>query len=227
MCRRDPTCRHWSLGYEVWYYVIFGFATFVPRRRRTAVVLAALAFAGPAIVAMLPLWLFGLFGYRLCASRRLGRPIGWMLWAGSLAAWGAYQLCGRNDLAAMANVPAFLKRPSLLEDYLVGALFIAHIIGFHAIAPAFKALSIRLQRPLRWAAGATFSIYLFHLPMAQFLATQVPWSPTSSRTRLVLFGGTLLILFALAEVTERRKDLWRRAFRTLFAQLHPSSELVT
>lgn len=218
---------YWSLGYEVWYYAIFGLATFAPRRWRTAGVLAALAFAGPAIAAMLPLWLSGLFGYRLCALRPIRRPVGWMLFAGSLAAWGAYQLWGQDHLAAMVNVPAFLKRPGLPDDYVVGTLFIVHIIGFHAISPAFEGISIRLQKPVRWAAGATFSIYLFHLPVAQFLATQVPWPPTSSSTRLVLFGGTLLILFALAELSERRKDLWRRAFKALFARVQASPELAT
>jgi hypothetical protein len=29
---------------------------------------------------------------------------------------------------------------------------------------------------------------------------------------MLLFGGTLLILFAVAEVTERRKTLWRQVF---------------
>lgn len=217
---------YWSLGYEVWYYVIFGVATFAAPRWRIASVLLALAFVGPAIASMLPLWLFGLFGYRFCASHPIGRPTGWALWVGSLLAWGAYEVWGRNHLGAFVAVPAFLNRPSLLEDYVVGALFIVHVVGFQAISPAFEAIAARVHRPVRWAAGATFTIYLLHLPVAQFLTTQVPWSPTSWRTRTVLFGGTLLILFVLAEVTERRKDPWKRAFKALFAQARSSQPAV-
>jgi peptidoglycan/LPS O-acetylase OafA/YrhL len=209
---------YWSLGYEAWYYVIFGLAMFAPARWRRFAVVAALAFVGPAIAVMLPLWLLGLYGYRICMTRRLGKLTGWVLCVGSLVAWGVYEACGRTYVSAIIDVPAVLRRPSLLEDYLVGALFITHVIGFDAISPAFEAMAFRLQRPIRWAAGATFTIYLLHLPVAQFLSTQMPWPPTSWGTRVVLFGGTLLILFAVAEMTERQKNWWRRVFKDLLAR---------
>jgi peptidoglycan/LPS O-acetylase OafA/YrhL len=217
---------YWSLGYEVWYYVIFGLATFATPRWRIGSILLALAFVGPAIASMLPLWLFGLFGYRFCAARSIGRTPGWMLYAGSLLAWGTFERWGRAYLEAIVTVPALLNRPSLIEDYIVGALFITHIVGFQAISPAFRAIAACTQKPVRWAAGATFTIYLLHLPVAQFLTTQVPWPPTSPATRAILFGGTLLILFVLAEVTERRKDPWKRAFEALFARTRSSQPAV-
>ena len=152
----------------------------------------------------------------------VGLPMGWLLTIGTLRAWGAYEGWGRKHLAAIVTVPAFLKRDSLLEDYVVGALFIAHIIGFRAISTTFETTAKRIGKPLRWAAGATFTIYLLHLPVAQFLTTQLPWPPTSWQTRTVMFAGTLLMLFALAEVTDRRKEPWKRGFKTLLAQAQPS-----
>ena len=212
---------YWSLGYEVWYYVIFGVAMFAPARWRGPAIVAALAFVGPAIAAMLPLWLMGLYGHRVCATRRLGRRAGWLLCLGSLAIWIAYETCARPFVAALIPIPALLRRPSLVEDYIVGALFIAHIVGFDAISPALAALVARVQRPIRWAAGATFTIYLLHLPVAQFLSTQVPWPPASWATRATLFGGTLLVMFAVAEVTERQKNVWRRGFGALLGRVLP------
>jgi hypothetical protein len=38
----------------------------------------------------------------------------------------------------------------------------------------------------------------------------------STLTRLCICGGTLLIVFALAEFSERRKEFWRRAFASMF-----------
>lgn len=210
---------YWSLGYEAWYYVIFGLAVFAPARWRGVAVLAVLAFVGPAIAVMLPLWLLGLYGYRICMTRQPGKRAGWVLCIGSLVAWGIYMACGRDHLAAIIDVPEFLRRPSLLQDYLVGTLFMIHLIGFDAISPAFAAVASRLQKPIRWAAGATFTIYLLHLPVAQFLSTRMPWPPTSWGTRVVLFGGTLAILFAVAEVTERQKDQWRRVFAGALAMV--------
>jgi peptidoglycan/LPS O-acetylase OafA/YrhL len=87
---------YWSLGYEAWYYVIFGLAIFFPPRWRVFAVVAAIAFVGPAVAVMLPLWLIGLYGYRVCATRQLGVLTGLALCAGSLVAWGAYEAYGRT-----------------------------------------------------------------------------------------------------------------------------------
>jgi peptidoglycan/LPS O-acetylase OafA/YrhL len=216
----------WSLGYEAWYYVIFGLAVFAPVRWRGLAVVAALAFVGPAIAVLLPLWLLGVYGFRVCRAARVGPVAGWVLCVGSLVVWVAYEAWGRSAAAALIEVPGFLRRPSLVEDHLVGGLFVAHIIGFDAISPRFASMAALVQRPIRWAAGATFTIYLLHLPVAQFLSAQVPWRPAAWETRVVLFGGTLVILFAVAEVTERQKTWWRRVFEGLLGRvLAPSAEL--
>ena len=36
-----------------------------------------------------------------------------------------------------------------------------------------------------------------------------PWPLASAPNRVLLVGGTLVIAFALAELTERKKELWR------------------
>ena len=209
---------YWSLGYEVWYYVIFGLATFATPRWRVGSVLLTLVFVGPAIASMLPLWLFGLFGYRFCAARPISRSVGWGLFAGSLLIWGAYEIGGRAYVGTLAIVPANPNRPGIIESYIVGALFISHIVGFYAISPAFRAIAARIEKPVRWAAGATFTIYLLHLPVAQFLITQTPGPLESGANRAIVLGGTLLVLFILAELTERRKAPWKRAFQALLVR---------
>jgi peptidoglycan/LPS O-acetylase OafA/YrhL len=214
---------YWSLGYEVWYYVLFGLITFASGPWRPLSVLLVLIFVGPAIASMFPLWLLGLAGYRFCTTRCLSRSAGWLCYGGSLLAWAAYEAWGRAQLAAVVSVPAVFKRSMLIEDYVVGALFVAHVVGFQTISAAFRPVADYLHRPVRWAAGATFTIYLFHLPVAQFLATQVPWPPAATRTRVVLLGATLLILFVLAELTERRKDIWKRAFTLLLPPTRAAS----
>jgi hypothetical protein len=45
--------------------------------------------------------------------------------------------------------------------------------------------------------------------VAQFLTTLVPWAPHDIRTRVIMMVGTFIIIAALAEVTERRKNAWR------------------
>jgi peptidoglycan/LPS O-acetylase OafA/YrhL len=65
---------------------------------------------------------------------------------------------------------------------------------------------------------ATFSIYLFHLPIAQFLTAVTPWSPASWPHRAVVVVGTLVAVYALAEFAERRKAWWRQVFSALIGR---------
>jgi peptidoglycan/LPS O-acetylase OafA/YrhL len=201
---------YWSLGFEVWYYVMFAVLTFCSGQRRILLVLAVTAVVGPGILAMWPLWLLGVWGYRRAP---LSRRKGIALFGVSLLAWGAYEAVawrfGRPDLPIH-----FLKRPSLLQDYIVGVCFIGSVIGFRSVS---EGMQIRHQwRPVRWLAGATFSLYLFHMPLMLLFAAVNPWAPTSWSGRAFVLGVTLLSVFALAEVTERRKADWRRLVSWLF-----------
>lgn len=212
---------YWSLGYEVWYYVIFGIATFAPARFRVPGVLVALVIVGPNVVLMLPLWLLGVWTYRLRDRVTPGPWIGGVLCIGSVAGWLAYEIWAARHGRLQMNWTRFPSRDVLPQDYLVALLFVIHLIGFRAISPVFGPILGYFSWPIRWAAGATFSVYLLHVPVAQFLSTVVPWSPPSWQSRVLIFGGTLIATFAFAEVTERRKEPWRRAFEALF-RLIPS-----
>lgn len=207
---------YWSLGYEVWYYVIFGISVFAHGRWRIAGVLGLLLFVGPPIGAMFPLWLIGVFSYRVCAKVPINRVAGATLCLASIVLWVSYEVLARH-YGRPDSVPQFLRRPELFQDYIVGLLFSAHVIGFHAISTTFGPTLNLVARPIRWIAGTTFTVYLFHVPVSQFLTTLIPWPPSFWATRLIIIGGTLGIMFAIAEVTERRKELWRRGFGALLS----------
>jgi peptidoglycan/LPS O-acetylase OafA/YrhL len=210
---------YWSLGFEVWYYIIFGIAMFFPVRWRLLGALGALILAGPSIAIMFPLWLLGVACYHICRHNSLGRLAGTILVFGSVAGWIAYEILISRYGRVLDFGPIVLDRRELPQDCLIATLFGLHIIGFRAISSTFAPVLERIARQIRWAAGASFSIYLYHLPIAQFLTTQIPWPVYSASARITIYGGTLLIAFALAEVTERRKDLWNRAFTWLLMRL--------
>ena len=203
---------YWSLGCEVWYYGIFGIAIFAPARWRRIGVVAALVFVGPLTALLYPLWLLGVYAYRLCRDQVLGRAWGWVLYIGSVAVWAAYEMLATWHGRFAALVPYHLHRPELVQDYIIGVLFAVHILGFRAISPALAPLLNRCAKPIRWVAGATFTVYLFHLPVAQFLATQMQRPPTDWLTRVLVIGGTFALLLAIADLTERRKQVWVNAF---------------
>lgn len=210
---------YWSLNFEVWYYVLFGIAAFARGRARWLWLLLAAAFCGPTILVLLPVWLLGVLAWRIVAARRLGPGAGLALFLGSLVAVVAYEAVGGRVALGLPDLPAVLNRPDALHDYVVGVLFAANLVGFAAAAPWLGRLIMPIAGPVRWAAGATFTIYLFHLPVAQFLTTILPWPPGHWAGRVVLLGGTLAILYAIAEVTERRKEAWRPLGVALLALL--------
>jgi peptidoglycan/LPS O-acetylase OafA/YrhL len=98
---------------------------------------------------------------------------------------------------------------SYLHYLLIGLMIAANIFGLYLASNSFAPLARRVRRPIGWLAGASFSIYLFHAPFMAFLVALSPWPVAAWPTRALLFIGIPLTILALAEITERRKDVWR------------------
>ncbi len=209
---RFPGCNgpYWSLGFEVWYYVAFGAYVFAPRRWRWAAVIAVVAFIGPKVAIMFPAWLMGVAVYRVTASQTLSQTTGWALLNVPLVLLAAYQMVPHSPLEQFSAVTLDLARIQRTgEDYLIAALFSAHLIGFSTVSATFSPYLERQARRIRWIAGATFSIYLTHLPILHLLAAVSPWPTYSPWTLSLLLTITPVACIAFAEVSERRKDMCR------------------
>ena len=208
---------YWSLGFEVWYYALFAVAVFAPWRWRVPAVLLLLLLVGPKIAMMFPLWLLGVLAYHVCQRVVLPPLPAAALCLGGLAAWIGYEVYAWRYGRLME--PIWLGADPTIQDYIVGCAFCMHLIGFrfvsHVPSPALRLLKV----PIRWLAGATLSLYLFHLPLLQFLKAETSWPATSWQGRTLLYIGVPLVVFALAEVTERRKDIWRRGFHAVFTRV--------
>jgi peptidoglycan/LPS O-acetylase OafA/YrhL len=207
---------YWSLGYEVWYYVIFGVAFFAPARWRIAGTMAAMIVAGPRIIVLFPLWLAGLGSWWL-------RAHGWprsarrqhLLLVLPVALWMGYEVWAGSHGREYAGVPAILDRPQLAQDYIVGLLFAAHLLGTSAVAPWLAWLPQAAAALIRRLAGMTFTLYLLHFPLLMFIRAVLPGTAASWGVRLPLLILPPLLCFAVAQVTERQKDIWRRGFARL------------
>eukprot|EP01037_Dinobryon_pediforme_P002675 gene2677-2714_t len=206
---------YWSLNYEVAYYIVFGVFAYVAAGIWKYVAIAAiLAASGPAVIAMFPLWIAGAVVARWKPWTQMSRNAGRLMLLTAILGFGVYEIWATASGRPAAQIgPAF--RPELPQDYLVTLMFLLALTGLSAI-PGDASFLLRAERPIRWLAGRTFSLYLYHLPVAQFLAAISPWPITSMDSRVVMFAGTFAIVLALAEVTEMRKPFWRRMFSALF-----------
>jgi peptidoglycan/LPS O-acetylase OafA/YrhL len=203
---------YWSLGFEVWYYVAFGAFVFTPRPWCWLLTTMILVFIGPKVALLFPLWLMGVALYHISTSPLTIKPfIGWLLFVGPLVFLASYQVLPHPSMQPFINVALDFKRLwSFGQDYLVGFLFCIHLIGFTIISPTLARWLDEHSRPIRWIAGATFSLYLIHLPIMHFLVTISPWPKSSPWTIAFLVPITVLACLAFAEVSERRKDTFRR-----------------
>jgi peptidoglycan/LPS O-acetylase OafA/YrhL len=211
---------YWSLGFEVWYYAAFASFLYAPRRWRWLAPTAVLAFIGPKVAVMFPAWLLGVATYRVCAAPRLPRSAGWALLVLPLAALAGYETMPHSPLQPFQALSLAKDRiMSTVDDYFLAALFAAHLIGFVTVSDTFAPWLERHARPIRWVAGATFSIYLAHLPLLYFLSALSPWPKGSLATLALLLTLTPLLCLAFAEISERRKAAWHALIRNAVARL--------
>jgi peptidoglycan/LPS O-acetylase OafA/YrhL len=212
----------WSLGYEVWYYLAFGLLVFLRRPWSIVAALLLLALVGPGIAVLFPLWLVGLGCYVLCARHAPSPAMGLVLWA-----------LGLVLLVLVVAVPARYHEiydPFALTwtrlndyglDYAVGLAFALHLLGFRALSTARPGMLEPVAQPLAWFSGATFTLYLMHLPLIHALVALSPWPAATWPTRGLVYLGVPALALLLAGVTERRKTAWRQGITRLFQSERP------
>ena len=211
----DPPANnpYWSLGFEAPYYVMFGLVVFVPGWKGPLLAsLCALA-VGPAVIVIFPLWLLGSFCHRFCRQRQIGRGTARCLLLAAVVLVGCqiiYQTA-HGKIADIRDFPS-LDRKRLIDYaqyYLIGGAFALSIVGVWFAGPLVAVPAV-VARSIRWLAGATLSLYLFHLPLMRFMAAMAKFPAGSVPGRALILVGVPIIVLLLAEVTERRKNAWRR-----------------
>ena len=212
---------YWSLCYEVWYYVLFGVFLFGPARQRWWWLAALAVVAGPSVLVMLPIWGIGAW-----LGMQASRPVGpsWHWSVGFLAApvaialfeWFSVDLAVRD--AIKARFPAWWHLGSsqrVFTDLILGALIGWHLSAFQRLPVRYSGFFTRRAGVLASAAGFSFTLYLFHVPILTLAGAMTPAAykgPLASVLWAALFIGLCwLISFA----TERQLPRWRRAISPL------------
>lgn len=223
----------WSLGFEFWYYLIFGAAVLSTGRWRVVLPLLLSLCAGPRIVAYLPLWLLGVLShhtYQRWHPPRYQRTLvqaacavavfGILAFGNPLApvrqSLGA--LCP-DDFLPIGDFRLFVGGMAQLpEDMLMGVL-VAIAIASTRGDGGWLVKSERVVATIRYLAGATFTLYLFHMPLLYFLSAQLG-PDRESRTQTGLVAVLVFCLCVLlSHLGERRVHFVRQQFRRLLKHL--------
>ncbi len=211
---------YWSLGYEVWYYVLFGIVFYLRGAWRLILATLALLIMGPKLLLLLPVWLAGVWCYRhqecLPVTVRQAR-LGCIATLALLFAWKWFAL----DVALRTLGRDIWPFPDFklgsaeryLADYAVCAVVLLHFLCARRADLAFLA---RWERPIRMLAGYSFTLYLVHGLVIGVWPRLVRHDPNS-----LLDLGLLTLAIALATVilgnfTERRKKGLQHRLNVVF-----------
>ncbi len=197
---------YWSIPFEFWYYVLFGALHFCRGWRRLLLAGLAALVAGPHILLFAPIWLMGVAAYRL--SQRQALPSRWaaLLFGLSLALALAITLLADGFRLAQRKEEAGWPPGYHPVDFLLGLTLAVH---FYAVSQLNLPLA-RWAGGIRYAAGYTFSLYLYHLPLLHLLAALLPSEWPVAARGLVMLAVTPVMVWALGNVTEKRRDGLRR-----------------
>lgn len=209
---------YWSLNYEVWYYVMFGIIVFTSGMARVVSITAILLFLGPKILLLAPIWWLGVFLYRSQWLAKTGEAIGWLLFASSFALFHFYiQYDVRHMLSGwlMRQIgehwfTELAWSKWFISDYLVALIVTLNFVGFRAIAHRFSGVLSPCAKPIRSMASYTFALYLLHQPLIWFFAALIQGDPQQPYFLLSVLFLVALSVYLLGQVTEHRKQFYRR-----------------
>jgi peptidoglycan/LPS O-acetylase OafA/YrhL len=197
----------WSLPFEFWYYQMFAAAVFLRGWLRWGVLALCMLVAGPGILLYAPIWGAGALAYHASTRLRCSPLFAAALWWLSL--FGLIMLLGLDVMGTFHRV----SRPDLPPrfawvDFLTGAL-----VAIHLFAASYLRLpGLRWAKLIAAAAGLTFALYLFHLPLLHLAAAWIPTNWPAHLRGPAISVFTLVVVVVLGQMAERFKPRWRAGF---------------
>ncbi len=227
----------WSVAYEAWYYLAFGIAVFARGWSRIGLLLITILIAGLPILMLAPCWLAGVALQSFLARANLSDIRPGSAWTYAIGPWAIYAFFLAIGLPRTLTALTFATigggeihpnamfgfSDEFLWNYLLALLFTAHFFGVYCLAKNAEWVGPALEKSIRWLAGATFSIYLFHYPLLTLLYALPGYDAANPAHYLGAGLVTLALCFVLAEISERRLPAWKALFERLFATVSASS----
>lgn len=208
----------WSLGYEFWYYAIFGAAVFIrPTRWKILVTGGLILLVGYKVALLMPVWLTGvalfLYGKKLTMPR-------WLAQLGFIVALAGFYAAARwlPDSPVDHGFKPLYYSGAFITDFVTG-LLLAAAIGFFDFGFGQLPVSPSLERVVRWVADHTFSLYLYHFPLIIFATAVVPFDHANWIQAAMVMVVILGVIVVLSWLTESKRKAWHQAFTGIWNRL--------
>jgi len=211
---------YWSLGYEVWYYLIFGVAFYLNGTRRAVFLGLIILMMGHKLWLLLPIWMSGVILFRNQDRYKINASharIGWVI---TLTLFVVYKVLDiDHTLRELGNHVWMFQSLHLgsadryLADYLV-CIFV--VLNFYfALHAKFNGIS-RFTTTIRLLSSYTFTLYLVHgLVILSWMHFYKSRSASMLDTSL-LTAIIIVVTMALGFITERKKEKFHSFFNRIF-----------
>ena len=218
---------YWSLNYEVWYYALFAAVHFLDGRRRIITCAVIMLLMGPKMLLLAPVWWIGVWAYRNQWGQKMSEASGWLLFTGSLVLMSLFLHFELEenlrqwlrDTIGIERTKLLVSSQFFLSHYLLAIIVVMNFLGMRAIAHRFGWLLLRAERPIRFTANYTFTLYLFHLPLIWFFAALFQDELTGMAYYYAIMASVLVAVWLIGHITEDGKEAYRGVFNRLFARL--------
>jgi peptidoglycan/LPS O-acetylase OafA/YrhL len=188
----------WSLSFEAFYYITFGLLYFLRGVFGWSLATFMMALAGPAIVALFPIWLLGYLAYHQLKWKQISLSFSTILF---LAGSGILLLS--PYLRSLETTGFRILGQEIFGRYFDAFGFYLNLLGVYGYSKHCKNFDPRFGRLTSKVAAITFPLYLCHRPLIQFFSYIVPVAPSSSARRFLVIGGTILAVILISALCEK------------------------
>jgi peptidoglycan/LPS O-acetylase OafA/YrhL len=227
----------WSLGFEFWYYAIFGAWVYLRSAPRWIALAICILISGPKILILMPIWLLGVAAFKWLQVNRLSAVWGWCALIVPLVLHVIVKFFRPYEHTAEFGThlfgPGYVDKLGVAQwfpyCYLIGALVAIHFIGADAVQETLRSWLGRFSSLIRNAAQHTLSIYLFHFPILLFVTAGLSSLHPGPVRTILGFIITLSGCFALGSIFENTRFAWRNWLEKLpllFRPVHPDNPSV-
>lgn len=210
---------YWSLSFEVWCYVIYGFCLFLRGYIRIFFIFFAFLITGPKQVLIFPIWFAGVLAYKYRNKFSISRRNLWSLAIFPLIGYFIVQLSQPRDWSYPVigyHVEHWLGRgldgaANFGWGYILSVLVSVHLFAVNRLEAPKLWGGGNAQKWLKILSGYTFSLYIFHYPLFLFFNAVfgIEFGAYKLLDLILAYSCTLFCIFILATVFEHRKKTYR------------------
>ncbi len=210
----------WSLGYELWYFVLFSFAIFFNNYKRYLLIGTAVLLIGPKILLLMPPWILGVWIYHFHKTKELSKITARILFFSAPLLFYIFFKDQGDPIVDLSFLGDFGYSKYFLHDYSTAVILGLFIASFKYVdISLMNKLLIKSETPIRYMASSTFTLYLFHLPLLLFYGAVLKHDPNDMKDIALLGFITFITCLFIAQYTERKKYIFKKYIMLIYEKI--------